>query len=238
VGCVCLAGAAQAQQSPAPPPVKAPVPQAQKKAAPPQSQAPAQQGQAQGEQPQQDAWVKLCEAASKTDSKQICLIHHERIDGNTGMVIVSAAIRQIEGQEKEELMVMVPLGMALPPGAYVRVDDGQPIQLKYTLCHVAGCTAEVEAPKGLVDSLKKGKQMMVAAVNVAGKPIGFPVPLTGFTKAYQGPPMDNEKYREARKQLLMQIRERQIELAKKAAEGSENKTATKQAEQKAEPPKR
>ena len=49
---------------------------------------------------------------------------------------------------------------------------------------------------------------------------GFPVPLSGFTKAYAGEPIDHEKYREARKALLMQIRERQIELAKKAAEAA------------------
>jgi hypothetical protein len=32
------------------------------------------------------------------------------------MVLVSAAIREIEGNPKKSLMIMVPLGMALPPG--------------------------------------------------------------------------------------------------------------------------
>ena len=31
----------------------------------------------------------------------ICLTHHERLDGNTGMVLVSAAVRQVEGQDKQ-----------------------------------------------------------------------------------------------------------------------------------------
>lgn len=179
--------------------------------------------QAQAAQEPPPAWVKLCEPDGGADKKRVCLVHHERIDGNTGIVVVSAAIRQIEGQEKQEIMVMVPLGMALPPGAFVRIDDGKPVPLRYTLCHVAGCTAEAEATKELIDALKKGKQMVVAAVNIAGKPVGFPVPLTGFTKAYQGPPMDNDQYRAARKELLTQIRERQIELAKKAAEAAKNK---------------
>ena len=77
------------------------------------------------------AWVKLCEKAPLVkkdkdgkdvkEEKNLCLTHHERLDGNTGMVLVSAAIRQIEGQEKQSLMIMVPLGMAIPPG--VRAAD-------------------------------------------------------------------------------------------------------------------
>lgn len=165
----------------------------------------------------QNAWVKLCETQASID-KKICLTHHERLDGNTGMVLVSAAVRKVEGQDKEAFMVMVPLGMAIPPGIQVRIDDGDPINLKYTICHAAGCTAEAPASKDVVDKLKKGNKMVVAAINLSGKAIGFPVPLTGFTKAYQGGPVDSKKYQEARRQLMQMIRKRQVELAKKAAE--------------------
>jgi hypothetical protein len=71
--------------------------------------------------------------------------------------------------------------------------------------------------------MKKGKQVVVAAINLAGKAIGFPVPLTGFDKALAGKPVDNEKYKEARKRLMLAIRDRQIELAKKAKEEGEKK---------------
>jgi invasion protein IalB len=178
----------------------------------------------------QSAWVKLCEKApSLTDQKKelnVCLTHHERLDGNTGMVLVSAAIRQVEGQEKEALMVMVPLGMALPPGVQVKVDEKEPVKLQFTLCHAAGCTAEGEATKAVIEQMKTGKQVVVAAINLAGKAIGFPVPLTGFDKAYAGPPVDNEKYKEARKRLMSAIRERQIEMAKKAKEEADAKQAS------------
>ena len=70
--------------------------------------------------------MKLCEKAPPSvkdkDGKEekkdlnICLTHHERLDGNTGMVLVSAAMRQIEGQDKQHFMVMVPLGMLIQPG--------------------------------------------------------------------------------------------------------------------------
>jgi invasion protein IalB len=173
-----------------------------------------------GEKEPQSAWVKLCEKApSLAEPKKelnVCLTHHERLDGNTGMVLVSAAIRHVDGQDKEALMVMVPLGMALPPGVQVKVDDKEPVKLQFTLCHAAGCTAEGEATKAVIDEMKTGKQIVVAAINLAGKAIGFPVPLVGFDQAYAGPPIDNEKYKEARKALMLAIRDRQIEIAKKA----------------------
>ena len=53
-------------------------------------------------------------------------------------------------------------------------------------------------------------------MNAAAKPIGFPVPLAGFTEAHDGKPVDNREYAKARGQLMAQIRKRQIEAMEKA----------------------
>lgn len=197
-------------------------------AAPQNSRAQQQgQGQPQGQQakPQgkSSSWFKLCDSTKGENPRNICLTHHERIDSNTGMVLVSVAVRKIEGQEKENLMVMVPLGMAIPPGLQIRVDEQKPIPLNYSFCYAQGCTAEAEATDEIVQKLKKGEKLVVAAINLKGRPVGFPVPLNGFTKAYEGEPVDKEKYNAARKQLMEKIRRRQQELAKKAAEDAANK---------------
>jgi invasion protein IalB len=182
------------------------------------------------------AWVKLCEKApfntkdkdgkDVKNEKNICLTHHERLDGNTGMVMVSAAIREIEGNDKKSMMVMVPLGMALPPGLRAavytkeqwaqaakneKIDEKtlKPLSLKYSLCHAAGCTAEVEATAEIIEQMKTGGGIMVIAMNAGAQPIGFPVPLDGFVEAFAGKPVDNKEYAKARGQLMAQIRERQ-----------------------------
>jgi invasion protein IalB len=182
----------------------------------------AQDAPAEAAKEPQDAWVKLCEQATSLSEEgktlNVCLTHHERIDGNTGRVLVSAAMRQVEGQDQRTMMVMVPLGMALPAGVQVKIDENEPIKLRYTICHIGGCTAEVEATQEIVNQFQAGQQLIVAAVNIAGKPIGFPVPLTGFTKAYNGEPVDNEKYRTARRQLMETIQQRQAALVKQAQE--------------------
>ena len=211
--------------------------------------------QAKKDAQKQSAWVKLCEKAPVVEAakdgkkakveKEICLTHHERLDGNTGMVLVSAAVRKVAGQDKQSLMVMVPLGMAIPAGVRAAVytpeqwaraaknekvedKDLKPFALKYSLCHPAGCTAETEATSELITSLKKGGGLMVLAMNAQTQPIGFPIPLDGFTAAYDGKPIDNKAYAKARGQLMAQIRERQKKAfdayqAKKKAEGKKKK---------------
>lgn len=220
-----IAGTPAFAQAPAAPAAKAPAAKADAK-------APA--AAAAGDK--KSAWVKLCEKApfnhkdkdgkDVKEEKNICLTHHERLDGTTGMVMVSAAIREIEGSDKKSLMVMVPLGMALPPGLRAavytkdqwaqaakneKIDEKtlKPVALKFSLCHAAGCTAEVDATADIVEQMKTGGGIMVIAMNAGAQPIGFPVPLDGFAEAYAGKPVDNKEYAKARGQLMAQIRERQ-----------------------------
>lgn len=184
----------------------------------------------------QSAWVKLCEKApvlikgkdgkEEKAEKNICLTHHERLDGNTGMVLVSAAIRQVEGQDKQHLMVMVPLGMAIQPGLRAKVydkamwekaqknekveDEKVPVtKLQFSLCHPAGCTAEIDLTPEIMTQVKSGAGVMVFSINANGQVIAFPVPLDGFNAALAGAPIDNTKYSEARKGLMKQIAMRQ-----------------------------
>jgi invasion protein IalB len=216
------------QPAPAPAPKKTPAAPAQKGAAPAAAAA-----------APQSAWVKLCEKANaiakdkdgKEEKKEIniCLTHHERLDGNTGMVLVSAAVRQVENQDKQHFMVMVPLGMLIQPGMRAsiypkdlweqaqkneKVDETKLKGLKFgfTLCHPAGCTAEVEASPELLTDLKTAGGLVIFAINAGGQPVGFPVPLVGFEQAYAGPPVDNVQYGEARRQLMQQIQQRQQEM--------------------------
>jgi invasion protein IalB len=226
-----VASAAAQQPAPAPAPKKAP-----EKAAPP-----AKGKEAAAAPPgAQSAWVKLCEKATavtkdkdgKEDKKDvnICLTHHERLDGNSGMVLVSAAVRQVEGNDKQHFMVMVPLGMLLQAGMRAtlypkdawekiqkneKVDESKlkAVKLNYTLCHPAGCTAEMDVTPELLTDLKTGGGLVVFAINAGGAPVGFPVPLNGFEASYAGGPIDSKQYSEARRALMQQIAQRQHEMA-------------------------
>jgi invasion protein IalB len=182
------------------------------------------------------AWVKLCEKGSfvnkDKDGKEvkedhsICLTHHERIDAQSGIVLVSAAIRQVDEGKNPLLMVMLPLGMAIPPGMQVgvyskelwekiqkneKVDDSKltPIKIPYILCHSAGCTGEIDATPEIIESFKTNGGIIVYAVSGSGQPVAFPIPLIGFDTAVAGPPADNQAYATQRRALMQQIAENQ-----------------------------
>lgn len=217
------------------------------KAAPAAPAAPAAAAPAAGAPAKQVFWVKLCEKTqvpvpgkdgkAAAEEKNICLTHHERLDGNSGMVIVSAALRQVEGSDKQHLMVMVPIaiGVAIPPGLRLavydkptwekaakneKIDDKalKPIDLKYTLCHPTGCTAEIEATKDMVDNLKTGGGIVILAMNGAAQPVPFSIPLEGFSTAQAGAPADGKLYSEQRQRFFQELRVRQEEEYKKFIE--------------------
>jgi invasion protein IalB len=234
------AGAAFAQQ---PAPKAAPTAPAAKGAAPvAAATAPPGDGKV------APAWVKLCEKGNfvtkdkdgkeKTEEHSICLTHHERIDAQSGIVLVSAAVRSIDTGKNPLLMVMLPLGMAIPPGMQVgvypkdmwdkiqkneKVDDSKltPIKVPFILCHSAGCTGEVDATPEMLEAFKTNGGIIVYAVSGQGAPVAFPIPLVGFDTALTGPAADNQEYAKQRRALMQQIAENQqkaIEEYRKQAE--------------------
>jgi invasion protein IalB len=174
-----------------------------------------------------DAWVKLCMKNKQTGGKQICLINHEGLEPNTGMVLIAAAVRKAEGEKQQQLLIRVPTAYALviPAGVQIRIDNDKPIQLQYTLCFPTSCQVQMELTDDLFQKMRSGKQMVVAAMNIQKKTMGFPVPLTGFSKAYDGPPVDNKVYEAQRRKLMEVFRKRQQELAAKAREAQQNQAA-------------
>jgi len=187
-----------------------------------------------------NTWVKLCEkmplgtmyinGKAETRYGLYCLTQHERIDGATGRSVVTAAIRQMEGESKQFFLVLVPLGVLLKPGMRAalypkdlwekvqkneQVDESRlkGLKLDYTLCHGGGCTAEAETTPELINDLKTFGGMVVFAVNSQGEALAFPVAFTGFEKAYAGNPADPQQYAAGRQALKQIIAQRQQELA-------------------------
>jgi invasion protein IalB len=218
-----------AQQAPAQAPAKP-----AKKATPPPAAA-AQTGS-------KNSWVKLCEpkplGTMYSNGKEemryatYCLTQHERIDGNTGRAVVTAGIRQMEGESKQYFMVLVPLGMMLKPGLraalypkdlWEKVQKNENVEesklkglnLEYTLCHGGGCTAETETTPELLHDLKTYGGMVVFAINSEGYATPFPVAFAGFEQAYTGKPADPQQYAAGRRALMQMIAQRQQELAEK-----------------------
>ncbi len=197
--------------------------------APAPSAAPAAQA-ANGQKPA-DVWYKLCidvpvadppkqgeqpKQQKPEDMKKVnvCLTQVDVRDNATAILIGKIAVRQVHGQDKPQMLAMLPLGSALPPGALVKVDDKEPIKLQYTTCDQAGCYAEANIEPVLIDQMKAGKQIAYLGIDVTGRALSIPLPLEGFAKAFEGQPVAVEKYNEDQRKIADVIRQRLADLKK------------------------
>jgi invasion protein IalB len=202
--------------APAAPKAKAPAPRAPAAPAP---GAPAAQPPAQGQQPAQEQiqliyapWTKFCLKGQDANAKQVCFIGKDgRIE--SGQPVVAAVIIEPEGEPKKILRVTLPLGMQLQHGTRIIVDNNPPLQSPYVICFQNGCMSDYEATPDLINSMKKGQNLVVQAINSNGAPLTLPLPLqegtTGsFGKAYDGPPTDPKQFEENQKKLQEELQKR------------------------------
>ena len=184
-----------------------------------------------------DIWYKLCidvpvadppkqgeppKQQKPEDMKKVnvCLTQVDVRDNATAILIGKIAVRQVAGQEKPQMLAMLPLGSALPPGALVKIDDKEPIKLQYTTCDQAGCYAEANIEPALIEQMKGGKQIAYLGIDVTGRALSIPLPLEGFAKAFEGQPVPVDKYNEDQRKIADVIRQRLADLRKKQEEAA------------------
>jgi invasion protein IalB len=225
-------------QAPAPR-AKAPAPrapaQAQAPVAPAPGGAPAAQPPGAPGQPAPDQqiqliyapWTKFCLKGQDANAKQVCFIGKDgRIE--SGQPVVAAVIIEPEGEPKKILRVTLPLGMQLQHGTRIIVDNNPPLQSPYVICFQNGCMSDYEATPDLINSLKKGQNLVVQAINSNGAPLTLPLPLqegaTGsFAKAYDGAPTDPKQFEENQKKLQEELQKRAEQARQKLEQAAPSK---------------
>ncbi|MGX1322864.1 invasion protein IalB [Bradyrhizobium sp. USDA 377] len=198
---------------------KAPAPAQAQPAQQAPAGAPAQQGAAQPADQQIQLiyapWTKFCLKGQDANAKQVCFTGKDgRIE--SGQPVIAAVIIEPEGEPKKILRVTLPLGMQLVHGTRIIVDSNAPLQQPYVICFQNGCMSDYEATPELINSMKKGQNLVVQAINANGAPLTLPLPLAGeFQKAYDGPPTDPKVFEETQKKLQEELQKKADEQRKK-----------------------
>lgn len=167
-----LIGTAYAQQAPkakampqtAPAPAVAPAAEAAPAAAPP-------------------GWAARCSSASR-DAPLECAIEQTAILSKTGQLVVLVNIRVPSDTHAPILLVQLPLGLNLPVGAKLQVDDGKVTDLQIQTCENRGCYATIAVAPDVLAALKSGKQMKLSFQTMNKETIAIPMPLVDFAAAY------------------------------------------------------
>jgi invasion protein IalB len=133
--------------------------------------------------PGQPGWAARCSSASR-DTPLECAMEQTAVLSKTGQLIVLVNIRVPSDTHTPVALVQLPLGLNLPGGAKLQVDDGKTTDLQIQTCENRGCYAGTPIAPELLAALRSGKQLKVLFQNLAKETITIPMPLTDFAAAY------------------------------------------------------
>ncbi len=83
------------------------------------------------------------------------------------------------------LRVFAPLGILLPPGLGLKIDDKDVGHAPFLRCHTFACYAQVVLEDPLVEQLKNGKTAIFIIFQTEEAGIGIPISLAGFKEALE-----------------------------------------------------
>ena len=130
-----------------------------------------------------DDWGYKCEK-SQDGSEELCYVFQNVTKKDSNELVLGARIAYRPNQEQPMLVVTVPLGSLLPPGAALTMEGVEPIKLQFFLCTAQGCTTAAQAlTPEMIDAMKKGNQAVVRVAAPNQQVVGLPLSLKGFTKA-------------------------------------------------------
>lgn len=168
--------------------------------------------------PTQNDWTKVC--GDDPTGKHICYTTRDfSMQPQQGQQaqppVLALAVYDIKGNDTRILRLLVPVGLLLKPGFRFAVDKSPAQQGTYEICFPNGCFAEATINGQLIDQLKKATTLSVAVKRQDTAEVNFMVPLAGFGKAFDGPPIDPKVLEEQQKKLQEELQKRAEEERKR-----------------------
>lgn len=209
--------AAPAQPRPAAPAPAAPAPAAPAAGAAQQPNAGPTVVQVKPE-PSQTEWTKVC-GKDPGNQREICYTTRDFVS-DQGQPVMAVAVYDVKGDPNRIVRFLLPIGLLLTPGMRFGVDQAQPIAGRFQICFPNGCFAEATVNEAQLNAFKRGTTVNVSVQNQAAREVTFQVPLGGFSKAFDGAPIDPAELQKQQEQLQQEIQKREEELRKRLLEGS------------------
>jgi invasion protein IalB len=155
---------------------------------PPAQQPPGQQrlipGGGRDGQEFQD-WKLHCGHA-QGQTAEICEMRQTVVDANKKPVLL-AIVGRLPNRPDPGLVMILPLGISIPPGVALKIDQGQEGRAQVTRCLAQGCQVEVLLNPDVLASFKAGTKATVGfqVTDPQGKQqrIDVPLSLLGFSAA-------------------------------------------------------
>lgn len=128
-----------------------------------------------------DAWRVRCN--TPTGAPAACQIFQNIVVKESGQPILKFAIGFADDAKTAVGIFVIPLGIYLPSGLTLQVDDGQVYEMAIEICGQKGCRVRFSFDETLMNIFKRGSAAKVTFYGGDQKPISIPVSLKGFTAA-------------------------------------------------------
>jgi len=102
----------------------------------------------------------------------------------TGQLVTKVVVRVPGATRAPIILLQLPMGLYLPGGVGIEVDDQKPEQFALQTCDVHGCYGGGPLSKELLASLDRGSRLTVIFQNPAQEKIKVPMAIGNFSEAY------------------------------------------------------
>jgi invasion protein IalB len=132
-------------------------------------------------------WDMRCDTPPGAQNQQ-CVIMQFVTAADRENVGLSVVVMKTADKQAKILRVLAPLGVLLPRGLGLHIDDADMGTTGYIRCLPNGCVSEVLMDDSLIDKLRNGKQAMFIIFQTPEEGIGVPISLAGFGEGFDALP--------------------------------------------------
>ena len=128
-------------------------------------------------------WQIRCDTPPGAQGEQCALIQSVTAEdrANVGLTVI---VLKTADQKSRLMRVVAPLGVLLPSGLGLKIDQADVGRAGFVRCLPNGCVAEVVMDDALISRLKGGKLATFIIFQTPEEGIGVPLSLNGFAPGY------------------------------------------------------
>lgn len=128
-------------------------------------------------------WQVRCETPPGASKEMCALVQSIAAEDRPNIGLIVIILKTADGKNRL-LRVIAPLGVLLPSGLGLKIDDVDIGHAGFVRCQPSGCIAEVVMEDKLIDQLKNGKNAVFIIFQTPEEGIGIPLALKGFKEAF------------------------------------------------------
>ena len=129
-------------------------------------------------------WTVRCEPQPDEKPTQ-CYIFQNLVLREGGQRVLHVAIGYVKGQDYPIALFTLPLGISIPSGTTVVVDDGERARIPIERCEPKGCRGGVKLGPKLYKAFQEGTEAVVTFHDAEREPVNVSVSLEGFSPGLQ-----------------------------------------------------